>query len=393
MTTSDPNPTENTSTGPTAAAPSTVPRTAPLPRGNAASPPRRGGALAGSILLGLVALGLAGFVGWRVWQLETNDRAGGQSLAELRQNVTGLQATVNGLRDERNVMRQRLGDADAVNRSLREEVLGMSERTRNLEDAVANLSERTLTGHDAMLLDEAESLLRMAKERYALFHDASGAANAYELADRSLAGIDDAAFSAVRQSLNAEREALVAIRPASRDGDLAALAALREALPGLPLKPLDKPDAADAQAGFWQRAGHALAGVISVRRDDGAPIAAADGRLAREMAVLDVAHAEAALLAYDDSGRRAALQRVDAALASQFDGDAPAVRTARARVASLLANVTRGPEPQLGAALTELRNLRSVHALKPPASTTAPAPAPATSTHGPEKNVPEKATP
>ena len=56
---------------------------------------------------------------------------------------------------------KRLGDAAAVNRSLREELLGQSERTRNLEDAVAKLAEKSLSGHDAMLLDETESLLRM----------------------------------------------------------------------------------------------------------------------------------------------------------------------------------------------------------------------------------------
>jgi uroporphyrin-3 C-methyltransferase len=387
MTTSDSQPSENTSP---ATPPVATPRSTPLPRGNAGTPPRRGGALAAAILLGLVALGATGFVGWRVWQLESSDRAGGQTLAELRENVTALQSTVNGLREERTTLRQRMGDADAVNRSLREEVLGMNERTRNLEDAVANLSEQTLSGHDAMLLDEAETLLRMAKERYTLFHDAGGALNAYELADRSLAAVNDVAFSAVRQSLNAEREALAATHPATHDGDLAALAALRAALPELPLKPLDTPVDNGAPASFWQRAGHALTGVISVRRDNGAPIATADGRLARELAMLDVAHAEAALLAYDDAGRRTALQRVDAALASQFDADAPAVRDARARLAELLAHTTSAPV-QLGAALTELRNLRSVHALKPAKPEAKPASS--STTHAPEAQATDKATP
>lgn len=388
MTTSDSQPSENTS--PAMPPPVATPRSTPLPRGNAGTPPRRGGALATAILLALVALGATGFVGWRVWQLETSDRAGGQTLAELRENVTALQSTVNGLRDERTTLRQRMGDADAVNRSLREEVLGMNERTRNLEDAVANLSEQTLSGHDAMLLDEAETLLRMAKERYVLFHDAGGALNAYELADRSLAAVNDVAFSTVRQSLNAEREALAATHPATHDGDLAALATLRADLPELPLKPLDTPLDNGAPASFWQRAGRALTGVVSVRRDNGAPIATADGRLARELAILDVAHAEAALLAYDDAGRSAALQRVDAALASQFDGDAPAVRAARARIAGLLAHAVNTPV-QLGAALTELRNLRSVHALKPakPEAKSAASPI----MHTPEAQATDKATP
>ena len=63
------------------------------------------------------------------------------------------------------------------------ELLGQGERTRQLEDAVAKLAEKSLSGHDAMLLDETESLLRMGAERYTLFHDAQGAAAAYALRD------------------------------------------------------------------------------------------------------------------------------------------------------------------------------------------------------------------
>jgi uroporphyrin-3 C-methyltransferase len=363
---------------PTPAAP--VPASARVTKDRPA--PRRGGSLAFAVLLGLVALGATGFVGWRVWQLEQRDSAGAQTIDTLRQQIGGLEQGLGTLRDERAALRQRLGDADAVNRSLREEVLGVAERTRNVEDAVANLSERTLTGHDSMLLDETESLLRMAKERYALFDDAAGALAAYELADRSLAAVGDTAFSGVRQSLNAEREALAAVKPPARAHDLDLLAGLRNQLVTLPLKPIDTLGAGATNDGFLSRAGHALAGVISIKRDDGAPIPAADGRIARELAILDLAHAQAAVLAYDDSGRLDALKRVDATLEQQFDGNDAGVRTARAQIAGMLAPSKGAVAPQLGAALNELRNIRSVHALKPAtapaAAASAPAPAQAT---------------
>ena len=64
--------------------------------------------------------------------------------------------TLKTLDDERRALRDRLRDADDVNRGMREELLGQNERLRNLEDAVAKLSEKSLSGHDAMLLDEAE---------------------------------------------------------------------------------------------------------------------------------------------------------------------------------------------------------------------------------------------
>jgi uroporphyrin-III C-methyltransferase len=375
MSPSDPHPYE---TAPAPPAPAVAARpVAPRPSG-AAVPPRRGGTLALAVLLGLVALGATGVVGWHVWQLEHNDRTGVAAVDMLQQRVDTLERALNGTREERNTLRQRMGDADAINRSLREEVLGVSERTRNLEDAVANLSEQTLTGHDAILLDEAESLLRMAKERYALFHDASSALSAYELADQTLAAVNDSAFSGVRQSLNAEREALAAVRPAAREADLATLARLRGQLDSFPLRPLDRIGTDDEKAGFWARAERALSRVVQIRRDSDAPFAVADGRIARELAMLDLAHAEAALLAYDDAGGREAIQRVDATLTAQFDATSPEVIDAHKQFAAMLAGpAATATPPQLGAALAELRNLRSVHALKPAAKAPTAAPAPA----------------
>lgn len=338
-----------------AAAPSTASKRRPDP-----APRRGGGALAIAILIALAALGAAGYTAWTVWAMRQDLGAANG----LRGQVDTLQGAVDGLRDDNANLRRRVSDADGVNRSAREEMLGVSERTKNLEDAVANLSERSLSGHDAMLLDEAESLLRMAKERFALFGDASGALAAYDLADKTLAAVNDSAFAPVRQNLTAEREALAAIAPTARANDLATLADLRAQLPTLPLKDLDAPVGDVETRTFWQRAGDALGSIVKVSHDDGTPLGLADDRIARELAALDVAHAEAAVLAYDDVGRAAALKRVDATLAARFNPNAPSVQAARAHIAALLASQSKGAEPKLGAALGELRNLRSVHALQ-----------------------------
>lgn len=367
-------------------APAAAPSTARPQRSPDSAPRRGGGALAIAILFSLAALGAAGYTGWTVWTMRQDLGAANG----LRGQVDTLQAAVDGLRDDNANLRRRVADADGVNRSAREEMLGVSERTKNLEDAVANLSERSLSGHDAMLLDEAESLLRMAKERFALFGDATGALSAYDLADKTLAAVNDSAFSAVRQNLSAEREALAGIAPPARANDLASLAELRAQIPGLPLKSVDAQADATRQRGFWQRAGDALGSIVKVSHDDGTPLGLADDRIARELAALDVAHAESAVLAYDDVGRNAALKRVDATLSARFDPASPAVQAAKSRIAALLASQAKGTEPKLGAALAELRNLRSVHALQggnhdggatPAHAASAPAPAaPAAST-------------
>ncbi len=335
--------------------------TRPAPR------PRGGGSLALAALLALIAVGASGYIGWRQWQQEQGSAADNRSVASLQQRVATLETTLTTLDEQRSSLNQRLDDAAQVNRSLREELLGQAERTRHLEDAVAKLAEKTLSGRDGMLLDETESLLRMAGERYTLFHDAQGAAAAYALADQALAAVNDGAFSGLRQSVNAEREALARSQPASQAGALQQLVGLRGEVAELPLKPLDRHAAEATDA--WSRIRRALASVVSVQRDNGAPLAVADARFARELAALDLAQAQAALLAYDGKGYAAALQRVDAALASQFDSHAPAVQQARETLKRLASQLPANAPVQLGAALSELRNLRAMHALSPaPAS-------------------------
>ncbi|WP_158882790.1 uroporphyrinogen-III C-methyltransferase [Rhodanobacter sp. L36] len=335
-----------------------ISRPAPAPR------PRGGGSLALAVLLSLIALGGAGYIGWRQWQQEQNRVSDSLTAATLQQRVTALETSLAGVSSERSSINQRLNDAAQVNRSLREELLGQSDRTRNLEDAVAKLAEKSVSGHDTMLLDETESLLRMGGERYTLFHDAQGAAAAYALADQTLAAVNDAAFSGLRQSIGAEREALAKSQPASQDQALQQLTVLRATLPQLPLKPLDTPDA-HQPTDTWSRIGHALASVVSVQRDNGAPLAVADARFARELAALDLAQAQSALLAYDNAAYLAALERIGVTLSTQFDSDAASVKQVQSNLHQLAATPPAGGKVQLGAALTELHNLREVHALKP----------------------------
>ncbi|UGB37784.1 uroporphyrinogen-III C-methyltransferase [Frateuria soli] len=345
-----------------------VPAAAPVPRPAPAPAPRRGGTLALALLIALLALGLAAYVAWRQWQ-QMQGAAGDQ----LDQRVGQLEETLTTLGDERSSLRQRLGDAEQVNRSLREELLGQSERVRNLEDAVAKLSEKSLSGHDAMLLDETETLLRMGQQRYVLFHDAQGAAAAYGLADQALAAVNDGAFSGVRQSIAAEREALEQSVPRTRAVET--LQQLRTAVGTLPLKREDAA-AQPASPGAWSRIRHALGSVVNVQRDNGAPLAVADARLARELTALDLAQAQAALLAADVDAAHAAILRAQASVAAQFDAADPGVTHVKAQLETLAGNLKPATPVQLGAALAELRNLRAVHALKAVDAT----PAPATST-------------
>jgi uroporphyrin-3 C-methyltransferase len=330
------------------------------------------GTLALALLLALIAVVGVGYIAWRQWQLTHIGAAALRTTANLEDRVNTLEHTLSGTTGQSNLLMQRLNDADQVNRSLREELLSQDQRVRDLEEAVGRLSEKTLSGQDAMRLDETEALLRMGTERYTLFHDAQGAAQAFALASQTLAAVNDNAFNGVLQSIDAEHEALVKSQSGDRQQMLDAVVQWRNDLPTLPLKPLDEPTTSDSN-GFWARIRHALYSVIQIQRDNGAPIDIADARIARDMVALDLAQAQAALIAWDDNACSAALKRADAGLAAQFDVQSPAVQQVRERIATLSGQLKPAIPVQLGAALSELRNLRAVHALKPDAENAAPA--------------------
>ena len=341
-------------------APSAASRTNQAP-----TPPRSaGGTLALALLLALIAIVGVGYVAWREWKLAHISAEALRTTASLEDRVNTMEHALSGATGQGAVLMQRLNDADQVNRSLREELLSQDQRVRDVEEAVGRLSEKTLSGQDAMHLDETESLLRMGTERYTLFHDAQTAAQAYALAGQSLAGVSDNAFNGVRQSIDAEREALLKSQPADRQQLLDSVVQLRNDLPGLPLKPLDEPTT-NQDNGVWARIRRALYSVIQIHRDNGAPVDIADARIAREMVALDLAQAQTALIAWDDDACAAALKRVDAGLAAQFDAQSPAVQQARERIATLGGQLKPSLPVKLGGALGELRNLRAVHALKP----------------------------
>jgi len=179
-----------------------------------------------------------------------------------------------------------------------------------------------------------------------------------------LAEVEDPAYAAVRQSIASERKALADTHPGQRKSDLDTLAQLREAVDQLPLKPVESVPAS-ADQGFWTRLRKAFSGLVQVRREDAFTPTRRD--LSRDLVALDLAQAQAALLAWDTHGYVRALDRADQRLARDFDTGVASVRDMRAQIARLKSQ-SMPPAPQLGAALKELDNLRAVNDAPVPAS-------------------------
>lgn len=313
-------------------------------------------------------------LGAALWQLRRTDHAARQALSlsqSQNERISTLQDALGDLQQERAGLSQRLDDAATVNRSLRDELLGLRERTRTLEDALAGLAESRNGGTQALRLDEAEFLLRMAQERYSLFHDAAGALDATRLAGQALSGVDAPVYAPLRSEVAAASTALEQLQPTARATQLGTLATLRAQVWQLTLAP--SAHAPSAQAGVLTRIGHALAGLVRIRRIDQAPLSGAGSDLLHEMLALDLAQAQVALLAWDGSTYQSSLADARALLQSRFDLRTADAQSFRAQLDALKPLPT-APLPQLGATLTELRRLRALETLRtPPPGAPAPA--------------------
>jgi uroporphyrin-3 C-methyltransferase len=347
--------------------PMPVPAADPVtaPAHSAPSARRAGGIFA--LLVALLALVIAGFALWRVVAIERGQTAQASLRAELDARIDDLSRAVDQRKRDFDTLRQRVADTDSVNKSVREELLALGERSRHLEDAVANLADQRLTGRDALALNEAEFLLQLADERLSLFGDAQAALAAYRLADSALASAEDPVFSGVRQTIGAEMQALAAAKPLETTATLAALERIRDSLATLPAKA-----ARVAAAAPPSKLATLLRQFVRIDEAAGAAPESRDPALARSLVAIELKSAEAALLARDPAAYAAALGRAKAEITTSFDAQADIARRDLAELGRLAAAPLAPALPELGSALRELRNLRATRALSRPH---APAPA------------------
>jgi len=314
------------------------------------------------VVVRLAVLGLVAAGGFLLWWLTRE--ASADDAKTLRAQVEALAHEVAQLHSTTDHVRARLDDGEKVDKSMREQLLGLDQRAKLVEDSVANLADKRLSGHDALVLDEAELLLTLGGARYALFHDAAAAKTAYGQADIALSEIEDATFATVRQSIAAEIAALNEAQAGDGAAAILKLAQLREqalqwpAATSVLVAPAREPES---------RLARLLGAFVQIRHDDTAQSRATlhAPNLARELFLVDLREAEAAALARDDARYHAALQSARAEFNAAFDAQTPAVSAAASEL-NALSKAALAPPPLalLGTALKELRNLRATHALR-----------------------------
>ena len=300
----------------------------------------------------VLVVGLAAWRGWAWWQARGEGKRDEQAMTVQR--LEALEARAEALRRDQRAQAQRLLDAAATNRVLRDEVLGLGQRGALLEESVAKLTDPDRHGAQALRLDEVELLLSLAAQRLEIAHDPAGARRAYALAAGVLDGLDDHRLLNLKQALAQERVAVDALGAGARADAFARLDSLADAIADLPRQ---APTAAPGHVRpAWQRW---LAPLVDVRPSRDTTLVAPDQRAAADVALqIEIGLARAALERGDDAAYRAALARVDGWLPRLWP-DSPARRQVHARLRTLQQAQAPARPAEVGSTLQQLRALRS----------------------------------
>ena len=302
-------------------------------------------------LLLVLALVAAGVYGWRQWQArDARDQA---TAADAGLRLDALEARFDAMRRDQRAQTQRLQQADATNRLLRDELLGIGQRAALLEDSVAKLADPDRHGAQALRLDETELLLAMGRRRLSIAGDLDGARRAYALASGVLEGVDDPAYLSLRQTLQQERAALDALGVEPRAQAMAKLDAFANALLAAP----PRATAADAQRLPWWR--RAFASVVAVQPSSRhVAVQPADRAAAQAGLQLELSLARAAAERRDAAGYRTAIARAQTWLARLWP-PSPALQRQQAQLDALAALPLSLSLPTLGTTLEQLRQMRA----------------------------------
>lgn len=317
-------------------------------------------------LLALVVAVLA--AGW-LWRVESRSGALERERGELAVDQRLLEERLRLVESELRAAQQRLQDAAAINRSLRDEVLGVAERAELMEQALKRVSDRGMENVTELRMNNAEFLLNAGLARLRLFNDTVGAATALGLADAELSVLQDPVITGIRQSLARELASLSAFPADGRAVAQARLQQMAERADQLMLRRDPEPKASTPAPGWRSRARALLGEFVRIRRigpDQSGYALPLNEALARVDLRLQLRYAEAALMEGNSQRFQAQLQRIRAAAEQSFDLQSESGRWLAEELASL-ADLPPFPEfAEAGGALQQLRNLQGTRSLAKP---------------------------
>lgn len=302
--------------------------------------------------LAVVAV-IVGGAGWAWTQWQAQQARTAQREADADVLVQGLASSVETLRRDQRSTSQRVQDAAATNRVLRDEMLGLGQRNALLEENLARLADSTRHNAQALQLEEAELLLSQAGQRLAFADDVDGARRLYALAAAALEDVQGSEYLNLRQALMQERNAVDALGAGPRAETSQHLARFAAAMVALPEQVAP---AAGGAAAPWWHAWLAPFMTITPTATQG-PLTGAERTAAWDSLQLELTLARAAVERGNQSEFEQSLDRV-ALWMPRLWPDSPGLRERRVELQQLRARVLRPPLPELGSTLQQLRTLR-----------------------------------
>ena len=302
-------------------------------------------------LLILLALAAAGAWGWHRWQqAQALQRAQAQA-SEVR--LAGLEQRLEGLRRDQRASSQRLQDAAATNRVLRDEMLGLGQRSALLEENLARLAETTRQDSYAVQRDEAELLLTQALQRLDAADDLAGARRLYAQAAVQLGALPATQGLNLMQALMQERDALDRAGTGPRAQARQRLAAFALALQGLPTT-VESDRSPAVVVPWWQRALAPFVAMTPTRLHG--PLTDAERVTGLDALQLEITLGRAAIERGDTTALEQAANRIELWM-NRLWPDSPALRTQRDELRQLRSAPLRLSAPELGSTLQQLRTL------------------------------------
>lgn len=262
----------------------------------AGPPARRGGrlVLALTLLLALAAAGAAGYLGWRLYQLE-------QRVAAIPdERAAALEPYLRP--DALQPLRSRVESLEAGRDDL---VRQVDERVNRLQDSIESVRAMTERHQIGWRLAEIRYLLSIAARRLLIAHDTEGAEAALEAADASVAELQDVRLLPLRKAIVEDLGAVRAVQPTDIEGislRLQSLLAQVDSLPRAPLREARSEPVDPSGEDWWQRLRRELRDFVVIQRRPAGP-APVEPRADEGLPPVD-----ALTLALQDA-RRAALAR------------------------------------------------------------------------------------
>jgi uroporphyrin-III C-methyltransferase len=337
------------------------------PGDGSSEPPRRGGGKGiglFALLLALVALGVAGFFGWLVFEqreLAAEQRAGtAERLGDMRDLVASTQERLA-------VQEERLAVLSAASDDRRDKLEEMASSLRQLHSQVDAIMREEAGPERAPALAEIEFLLLLAGRELKLAGNPRVALAALREADARVARLEEPGLGEVRAAINDEIAAVETVADVDLEGIALRLASLARRVDGLPLHASLSPDpvsldAADEDAGGWERfrarATSVASSLFRIRRTDqpAAPLLAPDESFFLYRNVeLDLKSARLAALARDPDNYAAGLASARDALERYFETGDDSVKSLLAAIGELEQRDVAPEWPEISRSLQRLR--------------------------------------